>query len=75
MKDQAIRSTTNSNAVQNDSKLETLTSRTWKKANRTSTQDLGARQLEWWTWRTGETVEQWKKTGLVRTLNGEMRTT
>jgi len=30
---------------QNDSKLETLTSRTWKRANRTSTQDLGAQQL------------------------------
>jgi len=30
------------------------------RANRTSTRDLGAQQLEWPTCRTGGTAEQWK---------------
>jgi len=46
MKDQTIKLTTNSYTVQNDSKLETLTSRTWKRANRASTWDLGVQQLK-----------------------------
>jgi len=37
--------------------LETLTFCTWKRANRTSTRDLGAQQLERRTCRTGGTAE------------------
>jgi len=41
--------TTNSKLIhrsKDDSKLETLASRTWKRANRTSTRDLGMHQFK-----------------------------